>query len=145
MVWRSFPRCTLLMCRCTKVKYNLMLLQVFSVAKVKTVCRVIRHMDVITCLALDHGGNFLMSGSRDTTSIIWDVWSESGGSNVGSNGGAAGSNGASGETPNPRPIQVLSGHDRAVSCVAISTELDMAVSGSGKSGSMPTFCNILYP
>ena len=90
-------------------------------------------MDVITCLSLDHGGNYIMSGSRDTTSIIWDVypaaaagaWTESGG------GGGAGSTGASGETPNPRPIQVLSGHDRAVSCVAISTELDMAVSGSG--------------
>lgn len=27
-------------------------------------------------------------------------------------------------------MQVLSGHDRAVSCVALSTELDMAVSGS---------------
>ena len=101
-------------------------------AKVKTVCKVIRHMDVITCLSLDYSGNYIMSGSRDTTSIIWDVypaaagaWSESGG------GGGAGSAGASGETPNPRPIQVLSGHDRAVSCVAISTELDMAVSGSG--------------
>ena len=73
-----------------------------------------------------------MSGSRDTTSIIWDVypaaagaWAESG------SGGGSGSAGASGETPNPRPIQVLSGHDRAVSCVAISTELDMAASGSG--------------
>ena len=102
-------------------------------AKVKTVCKVIRHMDVITCLSLDHGGNFLMSGSRDTTSIVWEVypaaagaWSESGGG-----GGGGGTSGAYGETPNPRPIQVLSGHDRAVSCVAISTEQDMAVSGSG--------------
>jgi len=101
------------------------------VAKVKTVCKVIRHMDVITCLSLDHDGNYIMSGSRDTTSIIWDVypaaagaWAESG------SGGGSGSAGASGETPNPRPIQVLSGHDRAVSCVAISTELDMAASGS---------------
>ena len=96
-------------------------------------------MDVITCLSLDHGGNYMMSGSRDTTSIIWDVypaaagaWSESGGV------GGTGSAGGTGETPNPRPIQVLSGHDRAVSCVAISTELDMAVSGSGTvRGSMP--------
>ena len=122
-------------CTCTNMKCNSTLFfQVFSVAKVKTVCRVIRHMDVITCLSLDHGGNFLMSGSRDTTSIIWDVWSAEsggGGNGGGGNSGGAGSNGAYGETPNPRPIQVLSGHDRAVSCVAISTELDMAVSGSG--------------
>ena len=128
-VRRSFPRS-----QCTNMKCNsILFFQVFSVAKVKTVCRVIRHMDVITCLSLDHGGNFLMSGSRDTTSIIWDVWSESGGggNGTGGNSGGAGSNSASGETPNPRPIQVLSGHDRAVSCVALSSELDMAVSGSG--------------
>lgn len=30
----------------------------------------------------------------------------------------------------PKPIQVLYGHDAEVTCVAISTELDMAVSGS---------------
>ena len=28
------------------------------------------------------------------------------------------------------PVQVLSGHDKAVTCVAISTELDVAASGS---------------
>ena len=32
--------------------------------------------------------------------------------------------------PSPRPLQVLSGHDKSVSCVAMSSELDMAVSGS---------------
>lgn len=30
----------------------------------------------------------------------------------------------------PKPVQVLYGHDAEVTCVAISTELDMAVSGS---------------
>lgn len=30
----------------------------------------------------------------------------------------------------PRPVQILVGHDQEVTCVAISTELDMAVSGS---------------
>lgn len=30
----------------------------------------------------------------------------------------------------PRPVQILCGHDQEVTCVAISTELDMAVSGS---------------
>ena len=119
----------------------ILLFQVFSVAKVKTVCRVIRHMDVITCLALDHGGNFLMSGSRDTTSIIWDVYAESRENpNPPNTANPV-------ETPNPRPIQVLSGHDRAVSCVAISTELDMAVSGSGTYGLClsPVLCILVIP
>ena len=29
-----------------------------------------------------------------------------------------------------RPVQVLAGHDKSVKCVALSAELDMAVSGS---------------
>ena len=95
-------------------------LQVFSLTKLKTVSKVIRHIDVITCLCMDAGGNYVMSGSRDTTSIVWEVTPQSVGT-----GGAASST-----TPNPRPIQVLSGHDKSVSCVALSTELDMAVSGS---------------
>lgn len=37
----------------------------------------------------------------------------------------------------PKPVQVLYGHEAAVSCVAISTELDMAVSGSEVCGHMP--------
>jgi hypothetical protein len=109
-------------------------LQVFSVSKTKTVCKVIRHMDVITCLSLDHCGNYIMSGSRDTTSIVWEVHPlASSGSGGADYAGGGASTAASSEVPNPRPIQVLSGHDKAVSCVALSTELDMAVSGSGAS------------
>ncbi len=32
--------------------------------------------------------------------------------------------------PSPRPLQVLGGHDRAVTCVSLSLELDAAASGS---------------
>ena len=49
---------------------------------------------------------------------------------TGSSASAATTGTAGSDHPNPRPIQVLSGHDEAVSCVALSTELDMAVSGS---------------
>ena len=98
-------------------------LQVYSLAKAKTVFTVIRHIDVITCLSLDASGNYIISGSKDTTSIVWDVFStlhQSGSS----------SNNANLGQPCPRTIQVLSGHDKPVTCVAISTELDMAASGS---------------
>ena len=76
-----------------------------------------------------------MSGSKDTTSIVWEIYPghsptmatlHSTGPNASNS--ASGTGGA--DCPNPRPIQVLSGHDKAVSCVALSTELDMAVSGS---------------
>ncbi|XP_017521315.2 neurobeachin-like protein 2 isoform X8 [Manis javanica] len=71
------------------------------------------HLDVVTCLALDTCGIYLISGSRDTTCMVWRLLQQGGLSGLAS-----------------KPVQVLYGHEAAVSCVAISTELDMAVSGS---------------
>ncbi|XP_009473635.1 PREDICTED: neurobeachin-like protein 2 [Nipponia nippon] len=87
---------------------------VTSLAKGKVVGHITRHIDVVTCLALDLCGIYLISGSRDTTCMVWQVLQQGGFSS-----GLA-----------PKPIQVLYGHDAEVTCVAISTELDMAVSGS---------------
>uniref|UniRef100_A0A7N5ZWP4 Neurobeachin-like protein 2 n=1 Tax=Anabas testudineus TaxID=64144 RepID=A0A7N5ZWP4_ANATE len=89
-------------------------LRVTQLGKGKLVGRICRHIDVVTCLALDLCGIYLISGSRDTSCIVWQVLQQGGFSS-----------GLS-----PRPVQVLSGHDQEVTCVAISTELDMAVSGS---------------
>uniref|UniRef100_A0A3B3CRJ3 Neurobeachin-like protein 2 n=1 Tax=Oryzias melastigma TaxID=30732 RepID=A0A3B3CRJ3_ORYME len=88
-------------------------LRVTQLAKGKIVGRICRHI-VVTCLALDLCGIYLISGSRDTSCIVWQVLQQ-------------------GEFScglSPRPVQILSGHDQEVTCVAISTELDMAVSGS---------------
>ncbi|XP_061771757.1 neurobeachin-like protein 2 isoform X2 [Nerophis ophidion] len=89
-------------------------LRVTQLGKGKLVGRICRHIDVVTCLGLDLCGIYLISGSRDTSCIVWQVLQQGGFSS----------------TLSPRPIQVLSGHDEEVTCVAISTELDMAVSGS---------------
>ncbi|XP_072317552.1 neurobeachin-like protein 2 isoform X1 [Eucyclogobius newberryi] len=89
-------------------------LRVTLLGKGKLVGRICRHIDVVTCLALDLCGIYLISGSRDTSCIVWQVQQQGGFSS-----------GLS-----PRPVQVLCGHDQEVTCVAISTELDMAVSGS---------------
>ncbi|KAJ8290724.1 hypothetical protein GJAV_G00016740 [Gymnothorax javanicus] len=89
-------------------------LRVTALGKGKLVGRICRHIDVVTCLALDLCGIYLISGSRDTTCIVWQVLQQGGFCS-----GLA-----------PRPVQVLCGHDQEVTCVAISTELDMAVSGS---------------
>ncbi|XP_011603991.2 neurobeachin-like protein 2 isoform X2 [Takifugu rubripes] len=89
-------------------------LRVTQLGKGKLVGRICRHIDVVTCLALDLCGIYLISGSRDTSCIVWKVLQQGGFSS-----------GLS-----PRPVQVLCGHDQEVTCVAISTELDMAVSGS---------------
>ncbi|XP_061572701.1 neurobeachin-like protein 2 isoform X3 [Cololabis saira] len=89
-------------------------LRVTQLGKGKLVGRICRHIDVVTCLALDLCGIYLISGSKDTCCIVWQVLQQGGFSS-----------GLS-----PRPVQILCGHDQEVTCVAISTELDMAVSGS---------------
>uniref|UniRef100_A0A672I199 Neurobeachin-like 1 n=1 Tax=Salarias fasciatus TaxID=181472 RepID=A0A672I199_SALFA len=89
-------------------------LRVTSLVKGKTVGQHIRHMDIVTCLSTDHCGIHLMSGSRDTTCMVWQVLQQG--------GAPAGLH--------PKPVQVLYGHTDEVVSVAISTELDMAVSGS---------------
>uniref|UniRef100_A0A8C0JCF0 Neurobeachin-like protein 2 n=1 Tax=Chelonoidis abingdonii TaxID=106734 RepID=A0A8C0JCF0_CHEAB len=89
-------------------------LRVTSLSKGKVIGHITRHIDVVTCLALDLCGIYLISGSRDTTCMVWQVLQQGGFSS-----GLA-----------PKPVQVLYGHDAEVTCVAISTELDMAVSGS---------------
>ncbi|KAF7227711.1 neurobeachin-like protein 2 [Nothobranchius furzeri] len=89
-------------------------LRVTQLGKGKLVGRICRHIDIVTCLALDLCGIYLISGSRDTSCIVWQVLQQEGFSC-----------GLS-----PRPMQVLCGHDQEVTCVAINTELDMAVSGS---------------
>uniref|UniRef100_A0A8B9RHI3 Neurobeachin-like protein 2 n=1 Tax=Astyanax mexicanus TaxID=7994 RepID=A0A8B9RHI3_ASTMX len=89
-------------------------LRVTSLLKGKTVGQYIRHMDIITCLATDYCGIHLISGSRDTTCMVWQV-QQQGGAPVGLS---------------PKPLQVLYGHTDEVVSVCISTELDMAVSGA---------------
>ncbi|XP_058412923.1 neurobeachin-like protein 2 isoform X2 [Diceros bicornis minor] len=89
-------------------------LRVTALPRGKLLNQFTRHLDVVTCLALDTCGIYLISGSRDTTCMVWQLLQQ-GGLSVGL---------AS------KPVQVLYGHEAAVSCVAISTELDMAVSGS---------------
>ncbi|KAJ8319878.1 hypothetical protein KUTeg_001465 [Tegillarca granosa] len=95
-------------------------LQVFNLGKNKLVNHIVRHIDIVTCLALDYCGNHLITGSRDTSCIIWQIqqqiyWSIKGGFSV---------------NINNKPLQILYGHDAEVTAVSISTELDMSVSAA---------------
>ena len=69
---------------------------------------------MVTCLSLDNDGRHLMCGSRDTTSTIWIVTHQSG----------------LAQEMRGTPVQTLYGHDDEVTCVAISWEFDVAISGS---------------
>nr|XP_033801863.1 neurobeachin-like protein 1 isoform X2 [Geotrypetes seraphini] len=89
-------------------------IRVTSVTKGKLIGHHISHMDIVTCLATDYCGIHLISGSRDTTCMIWQI--------VQQGGAPAGM--AS------KPMQILYGHTDEISSVSISTELDMTVSGA---------------
>ena len=71
-------------------------------------------IDVITCLSLDDDGHHLITGSRDSTSRLWGITHQ---------GGVA-------QELIRTPLQTLYGHDKPITCVVMSWELDMAVSGS---------------
>ncbi len=71
-------------------------------------------LDTVTCLALDYTGTLLVSGSMDTTCMIWQIIQEY-------------------ETSvnlDPKPMHILYGHTDCVTSVDISIELDMIVSAS---------------
>uniref|UniRef100_A0A1A9ZKD8 BEACH domain-containing protein n=1 Tax=Glossina pallidipes TaxID=7398 RepID=A0A1A9ZKD8_GLOPL len=125
-------------------------LRVYNLHKGKSIASVTRHLDIITCLALDNCGSYLVTGSRDCTCIIWSIQA----SHVYGGSGIAGSSSAnvtsnipvhaltsqtnlqsvmqlnSQNSFSPKPLTTLYGHDGAISSVAIYTELDMVVSGS---------------
>lgn len=73
------------------------------------------HRDVVTCITLgvELGKTWLVTGSRDCTLMIWEVYSTR-------------------DLPlgNGVPIRTLYGHDNSVTSVSINIELDVVVSGS---------------
>ncbi|XP_075164730.1 neurobeachin-like protein 1 isoform X1 [Haematobia irritans] len=116
-------------------------LRVYNVNKGKTVASVTRHLDIITCLALDNCGSYLVTGSRDCTCIIWSIQSSHSGSgsatsNIPVHALTSQANLQSVMQLNtqnsfsPKPLTTLYGHDDSISSVAIYTELDVVVSGS---------------
>ncbi|KAI9560727.1 putative neurobeachin-like protein 1-like isoform X3 [Daphnia sinensis] len=82
-------------------------IKVYALPRLRLLSSVTQHIDIVTCLALDESGSQLITGSRDTTCIVWDLSSSV-----------------------LKSVQVLYGHDKTVTCVGLSTSLDMAVSGS---------------
>ena len=75
------------------------------------------HADVVCCLAISEDGSTLVTGSRDTTLMVWSV----------SHSSALGS---SRPPIAEKPRLVLHGHDDEVTCVAVHAELDTILSGS---------------
>ncbi|UJR10639.1 hypothetical protein I4U23_014834 [Adineta vaga] len=98
-------------------------LRVYSLLKSKIITSIIHHTDIITCLTLDLTGYILVTGSRDTTCVIWNL-------SLGDNRNL--SNATTDQESNAllSPTVTLYGHTSEVTCVCVSNELDLVVSGS---------------
>ncbi|KAL2652898.1 hypothetical protein R1flu_021026 [Riccia fluitans] len=93
------------------------------------------HKDVINCLSVAADGSVVVTGSCDTTVMVWEVEL----ARIKRASVAKDSSSSSGERigrlDNPviissKPRHVLCGHDDAVTCVVVRVELDLVVSGS---------------
>ncbi|KAL5292423.1 NBEAL1 family protein [Megaselia abdita] len=94
-------------------------LRVYNLHKGKVLASVTAHLDIITCVALDNCGSFMVTGSKDCTCIVWSL-----------PGSQVSFNSSANNSYTPTPVTTLYGHDAPVSSVAIYTELDTVVSGS---------------
>ncbi|KAH9070044.1 hypothetical protein Ae201684P_002416 [Aphanomyces euteiches] len=75
----------------------------------QTVQTLMRHHDVVTCIALSEDGEYLVSGSSDNTVVVWTMAAKS---------------------DTMSPCHTLYGHDDSITCVAVSTSYDLVISSS---------------
>ncbi|CAL9245584.1 unnamed protein product [Arabidopsis halleri] len=109
----------------------------------KTLETAFGHCAPVTCLALSPDNNFLVTGSRDTTVLLWrfhkgstsqTIESEQTTSSV--TPSSASSNNLANKDKKRRiegPIQVLRGHQREISCCCVSSDQGVVVSCSESS------------
>jgi WD40 repeat protein len=86
----------------------------FSLETMRPVQTVRTHQEVVTCMAvgMDVGREWLITGSKDCTVRAWELLP------------------GNPDYPVGQCLRTMYGHDDVVTCVAISTELDLIVSGS---------------
>ncbi|BBM99563.1 hypothetical protein MPTK1_1g22060 [Marchantia polymorpha subsp. ruderalis] len=96
------------------------------------------HKDVINCLSVAVDGSVVVTGSCDTTVMVWEVELAKTRRTTGGKDSSSSSSSSSNERSNRldpviisnKPRHVLCGHDDAVTCVVVRVELDLVVSGS---------------
>ncbi|XP_038974911.1 BEACH domain-containing protein B isoform X4 [Phoenix dactylifera] len=102
--------------------------QVISLNDGRIVQSIRQHRDVVSCLAVSSDGNILATGSYDTTVMVWQTYK----------GRSTERRSRSIQTELPRkdyviiesPFHILCGHDDIITCLFVSTELDIVISGS---------------
>ncbi|KAK9165680.1 hypothetical protein Scep_000871 [Stephania cephalantha] len=102
--------------------------QVISLNDGRTVQTVRQHKDVVSCVAVTTDGTILATGSYDTTVMVWEVCRAR----------PTEKRVRSSQVDVPRkdyvivdtPFHILCGHDDIITCLFVSIELDIVISGS---------------
>lgn len=107
------------------------------------------HCAPVTCVALSSDSNYLVTGSRDTTVVLWKIHRAkpthlrnlsdpsptlSSASNSGSSGNLSSIGDLSRSRRMEGPMHVLRGHLREVACCCVSSEVGVVASSSALSG-----------
>ncbi|XP_065880379.1 BEACH domain-containing protein B isoform X2 [Euphorbia lathyris] len=102
--------------------------QVISLNDGRMVQTIRQHKDVVSCVAVTDDGSILATGSYDTTVMVWEVLRARG----------LEKRVRSTQTEPSRkehvlaesPFHILCGHDDIITCLYVSVELDIVISGS---------------
>uniref|UniRef100_A0A0A9AX26 BEACH domain-containing protein n=1 Tax=Arundo donax TaxID=35708 RepID=A0A0A9AX26_ARUDO len=102
--------------------------QVISLSDGRIVQSIRQHKDVVSCVTVSSDGNVVATGSYDTTVMVWHV---SRGRPIDKKLRSA--NLELSEKDHvimERPVHILCGHDDIITCLFVSMELDIVISGS---------------
>ncbi|XP_024315441.1 BEACH domain-containing protein B [Brachypodium distachyon] len=102
--------------------------QIISLCDGRIVQSIRQHKDVVGCVAVSSDGNVVATGSYDTTVMIWHVFR-----GRPSEKKFRPTNLELSENDHvimERPVHILCGHDDIITCLFVSTELDIVISGS---------------
>ncbi|CAL0327334.1 unnamed protein product [Lupinus luteus] len=102
--------------------------QVISLSDGRMVQSIRQHKDVVSCVAVTSDGSILATGSYDTTVMVWEVF----------RGKSTEKRIRNNQSELPRknsvivetPCHILCGHDDIITCLYVSHELDIIISGS---------------
>ncbi|TVU00170.1 hypothetical protein EJB05_54428 [Eragrostis curvula] len=102
--------------------------QIISLSDGKIVQSIRQHKDVVSCVAVSSDGSVIATGSYDTTVMIWHAFR---GRSIDKKSRNANYDlSTKDHVIIESPSHILCGHDDIITCLFVSTELDIVISGS---------------
>uniref|UniRef100_J3L9U4 BEACH domain-containing protein n=2 Tax=Oryza brachyantha TaxID=4533 RepID=J3L9U4_ORYBR len=102
--------------------------QIISLGDGRIVQSIRQHKDVVSCVAVSSDGSVIATGSYDTTVMIWHAFRGKSADKKSRNANYDQS--TKDHVIIESPCHILCGHDDIITCLFVSTELDIVISGS---------------